>query len=78
MPRTKNGGWMLDDRSVDYPIYGEQCARCRHWSNEPPADYIGSKCKAFPRRIPREILEGKFDHSLPFPGDGGVRFEPKP
>ncbi|MBT9174344.1 MAG: hypothetical protein DDT21_02758 [Syntrophomonadaceae bacterium] len=65
----------LDDRSVIYPIYGEQCVRCRHWSLERPKDFIGSKCKAF-QRIPREILEGKHDHRRPFSGDGGIRFEP--
>jgi len=68
---------MLDDRSVDYPIYGEQCARCKHFWTAPPNDGIGSACDAFPKRIPREILEGKYDHSLPFPRDEGIRFESK-
>lgn len=66
---------IIDDRSVNYPIYGEQCVRCKNWSTERPADDIGSMCKAF-RRIPRGILEGTHDHRLPFPGDGGIRFEP--
>ncbi|MGV8164637.1 MAG: hypothetical protein ACLKAK_07255 [Alkaliphilus sp.] len=65
---------MIDDRAVEYPMYGEQCVRCKHFSAEEPEDFIGSKCKAFPR-IPREILEGKRDHRQPFPGDGGIRFE---
>jgi hypothetical protein len=34
------------------------------------------KCKAFPKRIPEEILTGNDDHSKPFKGDGGIRFEP--
>jgi len=75
MPEAKDGGWILDDRSVEYPKYGYQCARCKHLSYESPKDYIGSKCAAF-SRIPREILEGTHDHRLPFPGDGGIRFEP--
>lgn len=75
MPRTKDGGWILDDTSVNYPIYGEQCVRCKHMSVERPEDGIGSKCAAF-ARIPREILDGEHDHTLPFPGDEGIRFEP--
>ncbi len=67
--------FVIDDRSVSYLLFGDQCARCKHLSSESPADGIGSKCKAF-SRIPQEILEGKHDHKLPFPGDRGVRFEP--
>ncbi|MBS4008706.1 MAG: hypothetical protein KGZ45_09845 [Clostridium sp.] len=73
------GGWILDDRSVnylEYPIYGKQCAGCKHLSLERPTDGIGSKCAAF-TRIPREILDGQHDHTLPFPGNNGIRFEPK-
>lgn len=75
MPAAKDGGWVLDDRGADYPIYGLQCVRCKHLHDERPEDFIGSRCAAF-ARIPREILEGKHDHTLPFPGDGGIRFEP--
>ncbi|MDI6716974.1 MAG: hypothetical protein QME63_08535 [Actinomycetota bacterium] len=69
---------MLDDKGVNYPIYGDQCARCQHLFLKRPESGIGSACKAFPERIPREILDGKHDHKLPFPGDRGIRFEPKP
>ncbi len=34
-------------------------------------------CVAFPWGIPAEILDGRFDHQQPYPGDGGFRFEPK-
>ena len=33
-------------------------------------------CKAFPKRIPDAILEGKNQHINPFPGDDGILFEP--
>ena len=47
----------------------EQCARCKHWTQ-------GVQCKAFMRGIPQAIMTGKHSHRRPFPGDGGVRFEP--
>ncbi len=46
------------------------CINCRF--------YIGkSKCKAFTKKIPPEILEGKNDHSKPLPNqDNEIVFEP--
>jgi len=35
----------------------------------------GVSCKAFPKNIPFEILNGKFDHHKPFKGDNGIQFE---
>ena len=34
-------------------------------------------CKAFPQRIPKEIMFDGFDHTKPYPGDGGIRYAPK-
>ena len=34
------------------------------------------KCKAFPDGIPEKILTGEHDHTKPFKGDNGIRFEP--
>jgi hypothetical protein len=46
-----------------------QCAFCIHLKK-------GLKCKAFPKGIPEKIITGEHDHTKPFKGDGGIRFEP--
>jgi hypothetical protein len=37
-----------------------------------------SACEAFPGQIPMSIQMGSYDHRHPWPGDNGIRFEPKP
>ena len=34
-------------------------------------------CKAFPDGIPNEIAYGDNPHLEPYPGDHGIRFEPR-
>lgn len=53
----------------------EQCLRCRHFQEEKPGMY----CHAFPISpgIPHPILEMYHDHRLPYPGDHGIRWEPR-
>ena len=46
-----------------------QCAFCIHLKK-------GLKCKAFPKGIPEKIITGEHDHTKPFKGDNGIRFEP--
>lgn len=57
-----------------------QCLRCKHFAG---AKWTGKHeaseafvCTAFPAGIPDLILLDKFDHTKPYPGDHGVRFEP--
>ena len=45
-----------------------QCLRCQHHT-------LGAFCAAFPEGIPKEIWAG-LDHTKPFKGDHGIRFEP--
>jgi len=48
-----------------------QCLFCKH--------YQGLwQCDAYPEKIPVEIATGEHDHTKPFKGDQGVRFEPIP
>jgi hypothetical protein len=49
------------------------CARLR-----PRVENAPMRCDAFPAGIPRAILFEQFDHCAPYPGDGGILFEPDP
>lgn len=45
------------------------CVFCRHLLNEPEQE-----CRAF-REIPDDIMTGKCDHTDPYQGDNGLRFQ---
>jgi len=47
-----------------------QCTFCAHRSPD------GTRCKAYPKSIPVELLYNEHDHRLEFPGDNGVRYQP--
>jgi hypothetical protein len=47
------------------------CIRCRHFVND-----RRFTCRAFPGGIPDPILVMDHDHREPYPGDGGIRYEP--
>jgi hypothetical protein len=74
MPETKRI-WVPvregEIRADTWPHVSVQCLGCKHFLFE------GLSCDAFPEGIPREIVEGKFDHSAPYEGDGGIRYEPR-
>jgi len=50
--------------------------RCR-WLRDPkgPLDDPVFVCYAFPTGIPQEILDGKNDHTEPYPGDDGFLYQ---
>ena len=48
----------------------DQCVLCKHYT-------MLLTCEAYPDGIPFEILSGDFDHTKPYPGDHGIRFEPR-
>lgn len=48
-----------------------KCTECVHFIEEK-----GAKCEAFPEGIPEAIWVGSYDHTKPFFGDGGIRYEP--
>jgi excisionase family DNA binding protein len=52
-------------------VHKTPCYRCKH--------FLGAKkgrCTAFPAEIPQLIWSGSSQHTEPFPGDRGIRFEP--
>ena len=51
------------------------CPFCRH-IREREAGMLW--CAAFPQGIPERILGGEIDHTRPYPGDHGFRFDPDP
>jgi hypothetical protein len=56
------------------------CVACTHRKQliTLPGTNRVSTCDAFPDGIPVGILDGSFDHRLPHPNDGGVRFSMEP
>jgi len=46
-----------------------QCIYCKHFIEK-------TFCDAFPKGIPKKIIQYKHDHKNPYPGDKGIRFEP--
>lgn len=51
------------------------CLDCVHFFCPRPGMNL---CTAFPFGIPEDILRRRVRHDKPYPGDGGVIFEPKP
>lgn len=60
---------------------GNQCNNCTHFEQDIekwiPYDTLFRKptCTAFPNGIPTVVFDGEFDHSEPYKGDNGIRFE---
>ena len=65
----KNSG--TEKRNRVPALYSPICNQCRH---REPGTVV---CKAFPNRIPKDILTGRANHKNPYPGDHGIRFEAK-
>lgn len=57
-------GWQAGEATV----FDSQCDVCAHRR-------AGKTCDAFPDGIPEEVFSNERDHRMPYPGDGGIRFE---
>lgn len=51
------------------------CVDCVHFITGD--DKEGLRCAAYPDGIPDEILFGDADHTKPYKGDNGIRFQSK-
>jgi hypothetical protein len=58
---------MIFLKDVDY-ISLSLCEFCKHRLTE-------TTCVAFPQGIPDEVLSQDVTHTLPYPGDNGIRYE---
>jgi len=47
----------------------DQCISCKNY------DRYSHSCEAFGTEIPPDIISGIFNHTKPYPGDHGIRFE---
>ena len=73
MPETSIRPFRVEDGNIigDIAIQvSEQCQNCRHFALYSPS------CGAFPDGIPRNILDGDFDHTKLHPDQGNdILFE---
>ena len=46
-----------------------QCIGCKNYT-------MMATCRAFPDKIPYEIISGHFIHTRPYPGDQGIMYDP--
>jgi hypothetical protein len=60
------------DEELSIPIFSPVCTWCRHLRDSG----VDQECDAYPNGIPTAIWKGENDHRAPFPGDGGIQFEP--
>jgi excisionase family DNA binding protein len=65
---------MVDNKSIksQKPVATARCYDCKYFLGAKPGT-----CRAFPEQIPDRIWSGKARHDKSFPGDQGIRFEPK-
>jgi len=61
---------ILDDSELDYLAYSPVCIECKNIKS-----LVDRTCKAFPKGIPIQIWNGKNNHTKPYKGDNGIRFE---
>lgn len=52
-------------------LWGFECIDCKHLFPDK------SGCDAFPEGIPEELRTGERSHRFPYPGDRGIRYEPR-
>lgn len=62
---------------VSYPP--PLCYYCMNeYARNEDDDSFPPACRAYPDGIPVEILHSSVDHRQPYPGDGGILYDPGP
>lgn len=56
---------ILNDRPLLLNMYKSQCAKCKLYNEDE------ATCKAFPKGIPENMLEGDIKHDKPIKGQQG-------
>lgn len=64
-----------DERKLAETIFSPVCNLCKHFSVKRSLESGIPVCIAFPDGIPVEIWKGDNNHTEPYPGDRGIRFE---
>ena len=62
--------YLLDDTEIYVGRYSK-CMLCKHIIS---SEYPARKCKAYDS-IPEKIWMGEHDHTKPYKGDHGIRYE---
>lgn len=64
---------VLKPETLDLPELPDACASCAHFRGQAPSGV--ATCKAFPQRIPAEVMSGRHTHRKPINGDHGVQWQ---
>lgn len=60
----------VDGNQLEETIVHSQCGDCAHF-------YADGICDAFPDAIPVKLVLNQHDHRHPYPGDNGIRWQPR-
>jgi len=67
----------MERKPLTTDVAAPSCMRCRHYDFGGRLNPHKNACAAFPDGIPEEILLSRVQHVEPYPGDHGIRFEPR-